>query len=140
MVANESDASLSVDPEAFVKEVEKIWQARDGKAAAAGYTQDAVVYYGQGQTHTGEDLRCWPSRWFEYAKDLEIKKTYRAHHGNCIAGTWESRYTSPESGKVINERGAELFYLRGNKVYEHHMWQHSWVDGEVAKDEGFSTA
>ena len=140
MVANKPEASLSVDPEAFVKDVEKIWQARDGKAAAAGYTQDAVVYYGEGQMHEGKDLRTWPSRWFEYAKDLEIKKTYRAHHGNCIAGTWESRYTSPESGKVINERGAELFYLRGDKVYEHHMWQHSWVDGEAPTEKGFSTA
>jgi hypothetical protein len=64
----------------------------------------------------------------------------RAHHGNCIAGTWESRYTDPETGKVINERGAELFFLRGDKVYEHHMWQHSWAEGEVLDDKGFSTA
>jgi hypothetical protein len=37
------------------------------------------------------------------------------------------------------ERGAELFYLRGEKVYEHHMWQHSWPENEVPKDAGFST-
>ena len=107
--------------------------------AAAGYTEDAVVYYGQGQSHTGERLRNWPSRWFEYAHDLSITKTYRGHHGNCIAGTWESRYTHPESGQCILERGAELFYLRGEKVYEHHMWQHSWPEDDVPKDAGFST-
>lgn len=140
MIADESDVSLEVDPVRFIKEVEKIWRARDGAAAAAGYTEDAIVHYGQGQTHSGAELRNWPSRWFEYAKDLVIEKTYRAHHGNCIAGTWESSYTSPESGKVIHERGAELFYLRGDKVYEHHMWQHSWVEGEAAIDAGFSTA
>ena len=136
---NNKERVLSVDPVAFIREVEKIWQARDGAMAAAGYTEDAVVYYGQGQSHTGERLRNWPSRWFEYAHDLSITKTYRGHHGNCIAGTWESRYTHPESGKCILERGAELFYLRGEKVYEHHMWQHSWPEDDVPKDAGFST-
>ena len=136
---NNKDLLLSVDPVAFIRKVEKIWQARDGAMAAAGYTEDAIVYYGQGQSHTGERLRNWPTRWFEYARDLSITKVYRGHHGNCIAGTWVSRYTHPETGKRILERGAELFYLRGEKVYEHHMWQHSWPEDEVPKDAGFST-
>ena len=131
---------MTVDPVAFVREVERVWQARDGKGAAAGYTSDAVVHYGQGQTHTGEELRCWPTRWFNYAKDLQIKKTYRAHHGNCIASTWESRYTNPESGKLMIESGAELFFLRGDKVYEHYMWQHTWPVGHSQSDQGFSTS
>lgn len=140
MGAEDAHATLSVDPVAFVREVEKVWQARDGAAAAAAYTEDAVVYYGQGQSHRGESLRAWPSRWFDFAKDLQIKKTYRAHNGNCIAGTWESRYTDPETGKVMNERGAELFFLRDRMVYEHHMWQHSWAEGETPSDKGFSTS
>ena len=135
---NSKGLALSVDPVAFIRKVEKIWQARDGAMAAAGYTEDAIVYYGQGQSHTGERLRNWPTRWFEYARDLSITKTYRGHHGNCIAGTWVSRYTHPENGKRIIERGAELFYLRGEKVYEHHMWQHSWSEDEAPKDTGFS--
>jgi nuclear transport factor 2 (NTF2) superfamily protein len=130
---------LEVDPVEFIREVEKVWQARDGKAAADGYTDDAVVYYGQGQSHRGEQLQQWPARWFDFARDLQINKTYRAHEGNCIAGTWESRYTHPDTGKVIKERGSELFYLRGDKVNEHHMWQHSWVESETVEEEGFST-
>ena len=136
---NNEGQVLLVDPVAFIRKVEKIWQARDGAMAAAGYTEDAIVYYGQGQSHSGERLRNWPARWFEYARDLSITKTYRGHHGNCIAGTWVSRYTHPETGKQILERGAELFYLRGEKVYEHHMWQHSWPEHEVPEDAGFST-
>ena len=136
---DDKDPVLSVDPIAFIREVEEIWQARDGAMAAAGYTKDAIVYYGQGQSHSGAGLRNWPARWFEYARDLSITKTYRGHHGNCIAGTWVSRYTHPETGKQILERGAELFYLRGEKVYEHHMWQHSWPEDEAPEDAGFST-
>lgn len=131
---------LSVDPVKFVADVERVWQARDGVAAAAGYTADAVVHYGAGQTHQGEELRAWPGRWFAYAKDLQIKKTYRAHRGNCIVSTWESQYTSPETGKGVHERGAELFFLRGDKVCEHYMWQHSWNDGDRHEAKGFSTA
>ena len=140
MANAQSSGELEVDPVAFVREVEKVWQARDGKAAAAGYTDDAVVYYGQGQSHSGDRLREWPSRWFAYAKDLKINKTYRGHSGNCIAGTWVSRYTDPETGETVNERGAELFFLRGEKVYEHHMWQHSWAEGAQQDDKGFSTS
>ena len=40
---DDKDLVLSVDPIAFIREVEKIWQARDGAMAAAGYTEAAVV-------------------------------------------------------------------------------------------------
>jgi nuclear transport factor 2 (NTF2) superfamily protein len=140
MSAKQQEAELSVDPVQFVREVERIWQARDGKGAADGYTEDAVVHYGTGQIHSGEDLRTWPARWFAYARDLRIKKTYRSHRGNSIFVTWESHYTNPDSGKPMHERGAELFFLRGSKVCEHHMWQHSWAEGEKADGKGFSTA
>ena len=112
---NNKERVLSVDPIAFIREVEKVWQARDGAMAAAGYTEDAVVYYGQGQSHTGERLRNWPSRWFEYAHDLSITKTYRGHHGNCIAGTWESRYTHPETGSVFSNAGQSCFIFAEKK-------------------------
>lgn len=131
---------LSVDPQKFVKDVERVWQARDGAAAAAGYTEDAVVYYGANQTHKGTELRAWPARWFAFAKDLKIKKTYRSHAGNCITSTWESTYTNPDTGKLTYERGAELFFLRGDKVCEHHMWQHSWAEGDRFETKGFSTS
>ncbi len=37
------------------------------------------------------------------------------------------------------ERGAELFFLRGSMVCEHHMWQHSWAENEKPQNRGFST-
>lgn len=125
---------MDVNPEEFIREVERVWQTYDAEAAAADFTSDAVQYYGAGQKRTGEELREWPRKWFAYAKDLKINKRYRSHHDDCISSTWESTYTDPETGKVIKERGAELFYMRGSKVYEHHMWQHSWPADEQPKD------
>ena len=59
---NKKSFGLSVEPKAFIREVERIWQARDGIKAAAGYTEDAVVYFGRGQSHRGKRLRRWPIR------------------------------------------------------------------------------
>lgn len=123
----------SFDPEAFLRGIEHAWQRRDGEAAAAGYSPDAVLVYGNGQKRTGEELRLWPSAWFDYARDLRIKKTFRAFSGDCLASEWESAYTHPKTGQPIRERGAEFFWIRSGMVYRHHMFEHTWADGEEAE-------
>lgn len=119
-----------IDPVAFLREIERAWQARDGKAAAASYSDDAVLIFGNGQSRTGEELRAWPQRWFDFAVDLEIEKRLCAFSDNCLAGEWESRYTHPETGQIMLERGAEFFWLRGTQIYLHHMFEHTWIEGE----------
>jgi nuclear transport factor 2 (NTF2) superfamily protein len=121
----------SFDPVGYLAEIERAWQARDGTAAVAGYSADAVVIFGTGQSRSGDDLRSWPARWFEYAADLRIRKTFRAFTGNCLASEWESEYTHPVSGKAVKERGAEFFFIRPDgKVYLHHMFEHTWFRDE----------
>lgn len=129
-MTNQADIADVFDPVRFLRSIEEVWQARDGVAAGAGYTSDAVQVYGNGLTRTGEALRSWPQAWFDYAADLQIKKTFRAFTGDCVAGEWESRYTHPISGKVVYERGAEFFWVRDGRVYRHHMYEHTWIDGE----------
>jgi ketosteroid isomerase-like protein len=130
-----ADATITdIDPVAYLRDIERAWQARDGQAAAAGYTDDAVLLYGNGQCRTGAALRRWPQEWFDYATDLQIKKTFRAFTGDCLASEWESRYTHPQTRKTIRERGAEFFFLRDGKVYRHHMYEHTWPEGENADD------
>lgn len=130
-----ADATITgIDPVAYLRAIERAWQARDGEAAAAAYTHDAILVYGNGQRRTGAALREWPQRWFDYATDLQISKTFRAFTGDCLAGEWESRYTHPQTGEPICERGAELFFLRDGKVYLHHMYEHTWAEGENTDD------
>ena len=124
----------ALDPVAYLRDIERAWQARDGKAAAAGYSDDAVLVYGNGQRRSGERLRQWPQQWFDFAQDLDIKKTFRAFTGDCLASEWASRYTHPQTGKPIRERGAEFFFLRDGKVYLHHMYEHTWAEGENADE------
>lgn len=126
----QDNPGVQLDPVEWLAGVERAWQARDGRAAAAGYTDDAVLIWGNDQRRTGEALANWPKYWFDYAKDLQIKKTFRAMSGDCIATEWESVYTHPENGKTIRERGAEFFFVRPDgKVYLHHMFEHTWPEG-----------
>lgn len=129
-VFDETDPEF--DPAAYLRDaIEVHWQRRDGEMAAAGYTDDAVLVHGRGQTRTGEALRAWPQAWFDFARDLQITKTLRAFSGNCLAAEWESEFTHPETGERMRERGAEFFWLRGGQVYLHHMFDHTWPDGEA---------
>lgn len=118
------------DPGAYLAAIEDAWKRRDGRAAASSYTEDAVLVYANGQQRTGPALRSWPGEWFAYATDLEISKTLRAFSGNCLASEWESVYTHPKTGKRIRERGAEFFFIRDGLIYRHHMYEHTWPEGE----------
>lgn len=126
---------VQIDPVAFLRDIERAWQARDGEAAAAGYSDGAVLIYGNDQRRTGEELRRWSQQWFHYATDLHIQKTLRSFSGDCLGSEWQSVYTHPETGKRIHDRGAEFFWIRDDgKVYKHTMFEHTWTDGENAAD------
>lgn len=126
-MTTQETTDLQLDPVEWLAGVERAWQARDGVAAAAGYADDALLIYGDGQQRSGDALRAWPQQWFDFASDLQINKTFRAMTGDCIATEWDSVYTHPEDGRTIRERGAEFFFVRPDgKVYLHHMYEHTW--------------
>jgi nuclear transport factor 2 (NTF2) superfamily protein len=126
-----TETTPAIDPVAYLRGIEAAWQARDGQAAAAGYADDALLIFGNGQQRTGDELRRWPQQWFDFATDLKIEKSFRAFSGDCLASEWRSEYTHPQSGKRMHERGAEFFWIDGEgKVYRHHMFEHTWPDGE----------
>ncbi|MBC8036174.1 MAG: nuclear transport factor 2 family protein [Rhizobiales bacterium] len=134
-----STSHLPPDPVKWVRDLEAVWQAKDAKRAAEGFTDDAVQVWGTDQKQSGPELLQRPAQWFAYAKDLKINKEYVAHSGNCIVTAWNSSYTHPESGKTMRERGIECFYFRHGKVHEQRVWQHSWADGENGAAKSFST-
>ena len=129
---------LPDDPIKWVENLQSIWQAHDGDRAAQGYSEDAVLYWGANQSQSGAALRERPAKWFEYATDLQIKKSYLAHTDDCIVASWNSRYTDPQSGEVVLERGIEYFIFDNGKIREQHAWQHSWREGEDISDGEFS--
>lgn len=130
---------LPDDPREWVKNLEAIWQAHDSVRAGQGLAADAVQIWGTNQRQSGPELAERPAKWFAYAKDLKINKTYIAHTHDTIVASWDSTYTSPESGKKVFERGIEYFVFRDGLVSQQHAWQHSWSEGEGASSGDFST-
>ncbi|MBZ0217556.1 MAG: nuclear transport factor 2 family protein [Fimbriimonadaceae bacterium] len=139
MSDSQSSSHLPEDPKKWVRDLEAVWQAKDAKKAAEGFTEDAVQVWGTDQKQSGPELLTRPAQWFSYAKDLMINKEYVAHTGNCIVTTWNSTYTHPETAKKMHERGIECFYFRDGKVCEQRVWQHSWADGSNMAAKSFST-
>lgn len=46
-----------------------------------------------------------------------------------------TRVNHPETGRRIDERGAEFFCIRDDgKVHKHTMFEHTWTEGENAAD------
>jgi hypothetical protein len=127
------------DPKQWVRDLEAIWQARDGARAGQGFTGDAVQVWGTNQRQSGPELLSRPAKWFAYASDLQITKTYIAHSDDTIVASWNSLYTDPQTGKKVHERGIEYFKFRNGLVCEQHAWQHSWNDGENNASSVFST-
>lgn len=138
-MSDTSTNHLPRDPVKWVRDLGEIWQAKDAKRAAEGFTEDAVQIWGADQRQTAPELLQRPAKWFAYASDLKIDKHYIAHSGNCIVTSWDSTYTHPENGKKMHERGIECFYFRNGKVHEQRVWQHSWADGENGAAQSFST-
>ena len=133
------ESQLPGDPRKWVKDLEAIWQAHDGKKAGQGFTDDAVLVWGANQRQSGPELSQRPSKWFAYAADLQITKQYVAHTHDTIVASWNSAYTSPETGKTVHERGIEYFKFRAGKVCEQRAWQHSWSEGDDCANSAFST-
>lgn len=130
---------LPGDPQQWVRDLEAIWQARDRVRAGQGYTDDAFLVWGANGKQSGSEMTSRPSKWFAYAKDLVITKKYIAHTNDCIVTTWNSTYTSPDTGRKVHERGIEYFYFRNGKIREQHAWQHSWNESDEQSSASFST-
>ena len=126
------------DPIKRVKDLEIIWQKKDFKKAASGYTDDAFLIFGCNQLQSVPELLNQPKEWFSFAKYLMIKKKYLAHSEDCIVASWESTYTDPATKENVHERGIEYFRFRNGKVCEQHAWQHSWIDGKKPDNSGIT--
>lgn len=139
MADNHASSHLPADPKQWIRDLEAVWQARDGVKAAQGFTDDAVQIWGPDLRQSGPELFQRPAKWFAYATDLEIHKEYIAHSGNCIVNSWSSTYTHPETKKRMHERGLECHFFRNGLVCEQRVWQHSWTEGENIALGAFST-
>ena len=65
------------DPEAWVKNVERLYRAYDADGVSALYTADAITI-ADSCVLSPEEVHAHPKEWFDSLEDYQLTRTFRA--------------------------------------------------------------
>ena len=108
------------DPEAWVKNVERLYRAYDARGVAALYTDDAVTISGS-RVQTPAQVHTHPAEWFGSLEEYEITRTFRAATGDIIVSETTASYIKKADGKRYQEFGIDVYWVNdAGKIYHKH--------------------
>jgi ketosteroid isomerase-like protein len=108
------------DPEAWVKNVERLYRAYDAEGVSALYTEDAVTISGS-RVVTPEMVHAHPAEWFGSLEEYEITRTFRAAMGDIIVSETTASYIKKADGKRYREFGIDIYWVNDQgKIYHKH--------------------
>ena len=101
----------------IVKTVETVINEKDIDAVADGFTEDAVVHFGDFPELRGRAaIRDFmASRWVRQ-RDYQLRKTLHSVMGNVFANTWEGDWTDSQTGRKMVGFGTEIWYMEGGRI------------------------
>ena len=108
------------DPEAWVKNVERLYRAYDAVGVSALYTADAVTIAGS-RVLGPDEVHAHPKEWFDLLEQYEITRTFRASTGDIIVSETTASYIKKEDGKRYREFGIDVYWVndQGNIYHKH---------------------
>jgi ketosteroid isomerase-like protein len=108
------------DPEAWVKNVERLYRAYDAEGVSALYTDDAVTIAGS-RVVPPEMVHAHPAEWFGSLEEYEITRTFRAATGDIIVSETTASYIKKADGKRYREFGIDVYWVNDQgKIYHKH--------------------
>jgi ketosteroid isomerase-like protein len=108
------------DPEAWVKNVERLYRAGDAKGVSDLYTEDAVTVSGS-RVRDPADVHAHPADWFGSLEEYEITRTFRAASGDIIVSETVATYIKKADGKRYQEFGIDVYWVNdAGKIYHKH--------------------
>jgi|SRR5689334_6284195 ketosteroid isomerase-like protein len=108
------------DPEAWVKNVERLYRARDAEGVSDLYTEDAVTVSGSRVRDPGQ-VHAHPAEWFASLEEYEITRTFRAASGNIIVSETVATYIKKADGQRYQEFGIDIYWVNdAGKIYHKH--------------------
>jgi ketosteroid isomerase-like protein len=108
------------NPEAWVKNVERLYRARDAKGVSDLYTEDAVTVSGS-RVRDPADVHAHPAEWFGSLEEYEITRTFRAASGDIIVSETLATYIKKADGKRYQEFGIDIYWVNdAGKIYHKH--------------------
>jgi ketosteroid isomerase-like protein len=108
------------DPEAWVKNVERLYRARDARGVADLYAVDAVTVSGS-RVRTPAQVHAHPAEWFRSLEEYEITRAFRAARGDIIVSETTASYVKKADGKRYQEFGIDIYWVNdAGKIYHKH--------------------
>ena len=108
------------DPAAWVKNVERLYRARDAEGVSNLYTEDAVTVSGS-RIRNPADVHAHPAEWFGSLEEYEITRTFRAASGDIIVSETVATYIKKADGKRYQEFGIDIYWVNdAGKIYHKH--------------------
>ena len=114
----EAGAALSLEEaRGIVKQVETLFARADIPGIVAGFTEDAVVRFGDFPEMRGrETIERFIRARFARQKNYRLQKHLRTLMGNIIGNDWDAQWEDGKTGKKMRGRGMEFWDMRGHQI------------------------
>ena len=106
------------DPEAWVKNVERLYRAYDADGVSALYTADAITIAGS-RVLSPEQVHAHPKEWFASLEDYQLTRTFRAATGDVIVSETAASYIVKKDGKKYREWGVDVYWVNDDGLIYH---------------------
>jgi hypothetical protein len=108
------------NPEAWVKNVERLYRANDAAGVSALYAENAITILGS-RVLLPEEVHAHPAEWFDSLREYEITRTFRAATGDIIVSETTASYIKKSDGKRYSEFGVDIYWVNDEgKIYHKH--------------------
>jgi hypothetical protein len=108
------------NPQAWVKNVERLYRAYDAAGVSALYTNDAITIAGS-RVLVPEEVHAHPAEWFASLSEYEISRIFRAATGDIIVSETTASYIKKSDGKRYREFGIDIYWVNDEgKIYHKH--------------------
>lgn len=108
------------DPEAWVKNVERLYRANDADGVSSLYTDDAITIFGS-RVLSPAEVHAHPKEWFDSLIDYQIERTFRAATGDIIVSETIASYIVKADGQRYREFGVDVYWVNDEgKIYHKH--------------------
>ena len=109
------------DPEAWVRNVERLYQSRDAAGVAALYAPGARTKFGS-RVLSSAEVHDHPAEWFDSLEDYELTRTFRAAIGDIIVSETTASYVIRAEGrKCYREFGVDIYWVNDDgQIYHKH--------------------
>ena len=108
------------DPDAWVRNVERLYRAYDAEGVSALYTDDAVTVFGSRVMGPAE-VHAHPAEWFNSLEEYEITRTFRAAAGDIVVSETTASYIKKSDGKRYREFGIDVYWVNDEgRIYHKH--------------------